>query len=298
MHRRHTAINIPIEIVRTVVAIADTGSFTKAGDKLGLSQPAISAQIKRLQLLVAGPVFERVTGGVVLTGRGKMILPHARRLLESNDQILLMGGAAREPLPVRLGLSKIYAEQFLPEFDREKQGDVHIYCDMSDDIAKGLTDGYIDIGCLQDPPRESGEVLVQWQEEYVWTRSSGFTLSPGAPIPLVSWPGCASDQVGVDALKARGLSYRIAFASGDFQCRRAAALAGLGILCSPARIADRSLTIARDYYLPPLPAKPAAICVRDGFDIATAKPLMDLLLEIAGTAACPQRPKVVRSAAG
>ena len=44
MHRRYDGINIPIEIVRTLVAIADLGSYSKAGEKLGLSQPAISAR--------------------------------------------------------------------------------------------------------------------------------------------------------------------------------------------------------------------------------------------------------------
>src|ERR1700686_1592261 len=54
MHRRHQHFNIPIEIVRTVVAISETGSLSKAGERLGLSQPAISSQIKRLQSLVGG----------------------------------------------------------------------------------------------------------------------------------------------------------------------------------------------------------------------------------------------------
>ena len=43
MHRRHQHLNIPIEIVRTVVAISETGSLSKAGDRLGLSQPAIKS---------------------------------------------------------------------------------------------------------------------------------------------------------------------------------------------------------------------------------------------------------------
>ena len=51
MHRRYQGINIPIEVVRTVVEIAEQGSYTKAGERLLLGQPAISAQIKRLQTL-------------------------------------------------------------------------------------------------------------------------------------------------------------------------------------------------------------------------------------------------------
>ncbi|MBN8965726.1 MAG: LysR family transcriptional regulator [Rhizobiales bacterium] len=50
MHRRYEGVNIPIEAIRTFVVAAETGSFSKTGDKLCLSQPAISAQMKRLQL--------------------------------------------------------------------------------------------------------------------------------------------------------------------------------------------------------------------------------------------------------
>jgi DNA-binding transcriptional LysR family regulator len=62
MHRRHQHTNIPTEIIRTIVSIAETGSFSKTGEKLKLGQPAISAQVKRLQLLIGGPVFEKAPG--------------------------------------------------------------------------------------------------------------------------------------------------------------------------------------------------------------------------------------------
>ena len=95
MHRRYQEINIPIEVIRTVVEIAETGSYTKAGERLFLSQPAISAQIKRIQSLVGGQIFERTANGLRPTAKGELILSQARRILESNDQILTLGGAVR-----------------------------------------------------------------------------------------------------------------------------------------------------------------------------------------------------------
>src|SRR5262245_24886444 len=79
MFRRSVAINVPIEVVRSIVVIAQTGSFTKAAEKMGLTQPAISAQLKRVQALVGGPVFERSASGAKLTPRGALILQHAQR---------------------------------------------------------------------------------------------------------------------------------------------------------------------------------------------------------------------------
>src|ERR1700761_6045618 len=113
MHRRHQYLNIPIEIVRTVVAISETGSLSKAGERLGLSQPAISSQVKRLQSLVGGELFVKTANGTTTTELGKLALHQARRILEANDQLLRLGGSAEGPQPLRLGLSTVFARQFL-----------------------------------------------------------------------------------------------------------------------------------------------------------------------------------------
>src|ERR1700753_4486834 len=102
MHRRHQHLNIPIEIVRTVVATPETGSLSKAAERLGLSQPAISSQVKRLQSLVGGALFLKTANGTTTTELGKLALQHARRILEANDQVLLLGGNADSPQVLRL----------------------------------------------------------------------------------------------------------------------------------------------------------------------------------------------------
>src|ERR1700744_6659275 len=92
MHRRHQHLNIPIEIVRTVVAISETGSLSKAAERLGLSQPPVSSQVKRLQNLVGGSLFLKTANGTTTTDLGKLALLQARRILEANDQLLRLGG--------------------------------------------------------------------------------------------------------------------------------------------------------------------------------------------------------------
>lgn len=51
--------NIPTDLLRTLVAVVDLRSFTKAAAALGVTQPAVSAQIKRLQFLLGGDLFDR-----------------------------------------------------------------------------------------------------------------------------------------------------------------------------------------------------------------------------------------------
>src|ERR1700743_2328245 len=119
MYRRHQHINIPIEIVRTVIAISETGSLSKAGERLGLSQPAISSQVKRLQNLGRGSLFVKTAHGTTTTDLGKLALRQARIILEANDQLLRLGGNNIGPQPLRLGLSTLFFRGFNPAHDHE-----------------------------------------------------------------------------------------------------------------------------------------------------------------------------------
>src|ERR1700755_703036 len=112
MYKRYQHINIPIEIVRTVVAISETGSLSKAGERLGLSQPAISSQVKRLQNLVGGSLFVKTANGTTTTELGKLALQQARIILEANDQLLRLGGNNVGAPLLRLGLSTLFVEDF------------------------------------------------------------------------------------------------------------------------------------------------------------------------------------------
>src|SRR5579863_2711964 len=153
MYRRHQHVNIPIEIVRTVVAISETGSLSKAGERLGLSQPAISSQVKRLQNLVGGSLFVKGANGTTTTELGKLALQQARKILEANDQLLRLGGNNFGPPPLRLGLSTSFVETYVGQKLPDPLSDVVVLADHSCAIGKGLMDGYIDVACIFDNAR-------------------------------------------------------------------------------------------------------------------------------------------------
>jgi DNA-binding transcriptional LysR family regulator len=252
VHRRHQASNIPIEILRTVVAISESGSFSKAAERLNLSQPAISTQIKRLQTMVGGPVFERANGGVTYTELGKMILSLARRLLELNDQILLLGGSHYDTRICRVGLPGCYVERFLGALNGNSSAqDVTYVSDHSHVLNKAYNDGYLDIVCMRGSDVASADLVVSWTQPFCWVRSRSFVLSPGRPIPLVSWPG--DDQPAIRALEASGQRYRMVFTSPDHDVRAKAVGAGLGFMATPTAQLAEFLTVADEYYLPILP---------------------------------------------
>ncbi len=122
MQRRHDTLNIPIELLRSFVAIQESGSFTKAADLLNLTQPAISAQVKRLQQLVGGEVFTRTGFGVSLTEKGEVVSRYARRILAMNDQILYLAGTNSSVPTFRVGIPSVFAASMLSRVDRGMPG--------------------------------------------------------------------------------------------------------------------------------------------------------------------------------
>jgi DNA-binding transcriptional LysR family regulator len=264
MHRRYEHANIPIEIIRTFVCVVETGSFSKAGRILRLSQPAITSQMKRLQVMVAGAVFDRARGGATLTERGALTLSHARRILEENDQILSLGGASGDWQPLRIGLSPPYAEDFLKALAAEDRDQVTIVCLRSAELEKSLTDGYLDIACQYSPAENSTGPARDWNENFVWARGRNFVLRPGSPIPIVCLPGKLDDQPVLRALEANRQAYRIVFTSHDLKARFSAVSTGFGLIGLPERYVQEPLVVAKEYYLPPLPSLRVGIRVRAG----------------------------------
>jgi molybdate transport repressor ModE-like protein len=275
---RHRQLNVPIEIVRTMVAISETGSLSKAAEKLGLSQPAVSSQIKRIQNLLGGPVFTRTANGTTSTPLGKLVLNQARKMLEANDQMLRLGGAADGPQPVRLGISTLFVEQFFLQQNAETLANVVIHADISAGITRGLLEGYIDIGCIYENSEivESIQAMVvkESHESFVWVRSKDFVLRPGAPIPILTWPG---DDLMISTLTRLGLTYKIVFSSPDYHSKLAALEAGIGIAALPGRLIPSTLMQAEEYYLPELPPVKALLCTRPEIDAARTAKLLELL---------------------
>lgn len=281
MHRRHQHLNIPIEIVRTVVAISETGSLSKAAERLGLSQPAISSQVKRLQSLVGGSLFVKTANGTTTTELGKLALHQARRILEANDQLLRLGGNNEGPQSLRLGLSTLFVNVFLESLATDTLADIFVQADHSTSIGRGLVDGYIDLACIYETraiePEVQQMVVNECSEPLVWVRSRDFVLSPGAPIPIVTWP---ADDWMISTLTKQNLTFKIVFSASDFHTRLGAVKAGIGLTAAPAGMVPADLVEARDYYLPMLPPAKALLCVRLGVETEKGAALIRHLSEM------------------
>src|SRR5258705_1466476 len=184
MHHRYDRINIPIELLRTVVAIAELGSFTKTGELLQLTQSAISAQIKRLQQLVGGDLFEKTGPGLRLNELGESVASYARRILALNDQILSLRGTPKDDT-IRVGLPNGLTRPLVVELIRKLSPDecgsnVYFTTGNVDSQSRALHSGHVDIAFLSDAQDTLPLALTEWVDQLYWIKSSNFVVVPVA----------------------------------------------------------------------------------------------------------------------
>ncbi|REG01541.1 DNA-binding transcriptional LysR family regulator [Asanoa ferruginea] len=101
------AMNLELRHLRVVTAIAETGSVTKAASMLGLAQPALTAQLQRIERALGGPLFERDRRGARPTALGELVLDRARVLLPAmkglQDEAARLAGGDMAMSRYRLG---------------------------------------------------------------------------------------------------------------------------------------------------------------------------------------------------
>jgi DNA-binding transcriptional LysR family regulator len=285
MHRRHDAQNIPIELLRAFVVIQECGSFTKAAEALHLTQPAISAQVKRLQQLVGGEVFIRSGFGTSLSEKGEIVSRYARRILAMNDQILSLSGTAATAKTIRIGIPNVYASSMMGGLIAScrvaAEGErLQFSCEGSTDLARNLSSGYLDIAFVALSEVSSAQQFEGWSETMCWVSAQDFSSSPGAPIPLQSWPYGVSDQLAIEALENAGLSYSIVFTASDLGAHLAALRSGLGYVVLPQRLVPSDLKIAREHFLPALPDCAAGIYINSEKDTRKLRNVAACMMDV------------------
>jgi DNA-binding transcriptional LysR family regulator len=293
MHRRYDSKHIPIELLRTFVAIADLGNFTKAAQELELTQPAISAQMKRLQQLMGGEIFVKTPTGFSVSAKGSMLEVYARRILALNDQVMAFAGEAPEERTIRLGIQSIFADRVLAAVIHDctavyGASRVQFSCDSAPGFAKRLASGYIDLAFAVAPSELKLNVLSEWKEKFVWISAPGFVVDVDAPIPLIVRAEGFLDRLAIEAMDQKDLPYRIVFNATDMTARTAAVVAGVGIMAVPERVRPAQLVVAEDPQLPSLPELRVGVFYRDGFDVGRIKKLADAFV----AAVKPKQPAV------
>ena len=204
------------DLMRSFLAVADSGSVTAAADRLGRTQSAVSLQIKRLEDSLGQPLFERQARGVALTPRGEQLVPYARRVVALLEEAAI---ALREkPLagPVRVGISDEYSGTVLPRalaaFDERHEGvQVSVRVDHSAAQIAALEADEIDIGVIYDWHYvQEGEILCI--DPTVWVTSLTHAQHLRRPVPVaVYFRSEWSRDYAEQSLVRQGIDWRAAW---------------------------------------------------------------------------------------
>jgi DNA-binding transcriptional LysR family regulator len=266
--------NIPTELLRTFVAVVDLRSFTRAAQSLGITQPAVSAQVKRLQQLLGGELLDKSAPGVSLTPMGESVLGSARRLLAINDHILNMTTVpSAEPHFIRVGVpGSFVGDTFWRTVAKGRDGrpDVrfHVKSAASEALLREVREGELDVAIVVSGPGPHSDARFHWADALVWVRAPFTRIDPGVPVPLVGHgEKCFTHRQTTEALERAGRPYTLAFTETSVASLAAAVSAGLGVMALPRCLGQGAdLTVWDDAPLPPLPAVVCNVCVRTGAD--------------------------------
>jgi DNA-binding transcriptional LysR family regulator len=266
-------------LLRTLIAVVDLRSFTRAAQALGVTQPAVSAQVKRLQSLLGCELLDKSAPGVSLTPTGERVVNEARRLLAINDQILDLAGPAHDPQTLRFGLPGDFLSPALwhklAHF-RARWPDLrlHMCSGGSDHLRRELRQGDLDLAlAMSEAPLE--DARHHWTEDVVWVHGAQTTLDPVAPVPLVTrGDACLFHLRMVAALESAGRSYRVVLSAPRIDDLRSAVAAGVGVTALTRNLAvDTEAPPWDDGPLPKLGGVVCNICVRAEM---STKPLDEL----------------------
>ncbi|WP_043216735.1 LysR family transcriptional regulator [Aquipseudomonas alcaligenes] len=224
--------SIDTELLRSFVAIADTGGFTRAAEAVNRTQSAISMQMKRLEDdVVQRALFERDGRQVRLTPEGQVLLGYARRILKLHGEVL---NTLREPHmvgAVRIGTPDDYVMRFLPDIlSRFAQAyplvQVEVHCETSGQLLQRQD---LDLTIVtREPGKEIGQLLRQ--ERFVWAEAQGFSPHEQNPMPLAMFnSGCFCRAWACNALDTIERPYRIAYTSPSLSALFAVVGAGLAV---------------------------------------------------------------------
>jgi DNA-binding transcriptional LysR family regulator len=244
--------------LRYFVAVAETTHFTRAAERVHVSQPSLSQQIRALENELGATLFSRARGNVALTEAGEALLPLARRILadaetarlEVQELVQLRRGR------VRLGAPPSLCTGLLPDVLRAFH-DLHPGIELlieesgSHDLVRELARGALDLALVVLPLPSPSPALttVTLLHEDLVVVSPVTRAAPADPVriadlegePLVMFRhGYDLRELTVAACRAAGFEPSFTVEGGEMDAVLGFVRAGLGMAVVPSMVAERA----------------------------------------------------------
>jgi LysR family transcriptional regulator, hydrogen peroxide-inducible genes activator len=262
--------------LKYLVALADTGHFGKAAERTFVSQPTLSAQLKKLEQFLGVKLVERQPKNVQLTEVGKQIVVRARRMLDEGDEIIALARSNTDPFAgkLKVGLIPTIGPYLLPRVMQKirkavPQLGLMLYEYQTEELLRRLRDGELDLGIMALPIVQDGlETRPLYQEAFTVALPNHHPLAAKNTIKVQDLKGqtlllledghCLRDQAlevcsRVDVREAED------FRATSLETLRQMVVAGLGITLLPEMAVEspfgsqRGLTIRQ--FAKPAPSR-------------------------------------------
>ena len=264
---------LDLELLRTLLFIADAGSFTKAAERVGRTQSAVTLQVQKLEGLVGHTLVVRSKGGPVeMTPQGRSLVESARAMLKLNDEALQALSSSKIPISVRFGTSSTYMPWYLSEtLEAFRAVYPNVLLEVTDgyscQVAPQIREGGFDLVLCQtgNEPRD-WPITEIWRGPLKWITSAEHPTHNERPLPLCLAPAdcpwrpawmddCPWRSAALRTLKQAGIPYRITDAAVSLERIYAPVSAGRAVTVSTGqRLPPGLRTVEDGEGLPPLPS--------------------------------------------
>lgn len=257
-------MQIPIDLLKTFVVVAETKNFTLAGKRIHRSQSAVSMQIKRLTETVGKPLIEIEGKQVRLSFLGELVLEHAQKILKVHDTAMTAISQSELKGRVRLGAPEDYCSRFVPRILAAFARDypdirVDVICRPSPQLYGDLLQGKLDLAICT--ALDINEEII-FQEPVVWVTRNNAGILEKDSLPLAVYShDCIYRKWATEALEAINRPFHVAYMSPSISGILAAVRSGLAVAPVGLSVAgEDTRIIGPEDGLPVLPAADVCLC--------------------------------------
>ena len=247
-------------LIRLLLTIADAGGFAAAAALLGVTQPSVSQQVKRIERCIGRPLFRRARRGVTLTTDGEAVIIYARAMRGLTNDLRQRLDLLEDGAEVTAGMSEDFCRTGLLPVLRLFVIDhphvrVRIVSGTYETLTTAIESRIVDFAIMRRYDRFPDAVPF-FRDELVWFGGRGLRLPVTDPVPLVVplSPNPSRSTV-IECLRAAGRSSIIRFESIGIAGIEMALSANLGVCAGPrSMLLLQVAPLADGHGLPPLPS--------------------------------------------
>jgi DNA-binding transcriptional LysR family regulator len=288
------ARHFDLELLNTLLVIAESGSLSAAAPKLCRSQSAVSEQVRKLEEMCGLPLLVRGKTGASLTPAGERLVDHARELLARSDAAYRDMQGVQLAGDLRLAITDYFRPSALPGILRRVRDQfprLHLHVSIRksaliEEEAAGLGD--FDIGLSMTildkgraRNRAAGPHTRLRRERLIWVADKSFAKPEDGVLPLVVLPDtCSLQRFVVAKLNAHRVPFKIAHSASGVGGLHLALAAGLGVTClNTSSIPESAVAFTGIPRLPPLPEVEFRLVPPRAGETAVISEVRDMLAE-------------------